>query len=807
MNDLERILESGKDLPAPDGLTERIKDSIDGQLAGGAGVGGSAAPATSSSVPIAAWAAGLLVVGVLVVLAGGIVGGSRDSEKSNSDLASPGSFAPIASGGDTDSSGDASSETPSDPSSFDLPAPGAATPEPETVAEPSDVATGALFGWVRNERGDPVAGARVSIKLPGQRRSPSKRLSAIADDAGYYEASLATFVEARSVVPVDHLIEERLRALDVLSSVHFASPTTSERLLAEEAVVAAELRTRQLGRVELEARDRVEAVSFELIAKEKQLYEAARDVQDQLIVAEEVASQVTWAFEDAQLKTVREQDFVAAEKTRVSGLEITALFEGFQPTAPVTVPFTPDERTQVDLVLRQSEALTGVVVDVTGQAIVGAVVEVVASFNGSPLPTEATRTTSGEEGSFSFEFLPPGQYLMRASGEQIETVAVWVETGETPVTLLVPTAGVVTVSVVDEAGEAIYPVSVELTQKERLLKRVWINGARGERFEGISPGEYGARVMLTEGVYPALEETFTIAAGEEAHLDLVIPPAVTVEGHLDLPAEELTEEGTVRSGQFLVAAYHLGGTYSARRGAYSPVNESGEFTLPELPAGHYVFGVAKRMGSSMIIRSFRDVSLSAGNGAQVVRLPYAESLLANLQILVEDEAGNPIPRANITFERARTMGRSTHSTDKAGQYQISLHPDPFDLIVEAKGYERKRLSIPLRGGATNKVRVTLEPRATQKAALAASLREEGTIVLHHPITVRSLFAAIDLVEPGAIAVDPELADSRLLDEKRVGRRGISTLRQLLGETILTHGFEWELEGARLHLSFGEVNPR
>ena len=153
------------------------------------------------------------------------------------------------------------------------------------------------------------------------------------------------------------------------------------------------------------------------------------------------------------------------------------------------------------------------------------------------------------------------------------------------------------------------------------------------------------------------------------------------------------------------------------------------------------------------------------------------------------------------------MGRSTHRTDQAGEFAIQLHHDPFHLIVAADGYAKVRRAVKLIAGRTENVVVALEPSATLPDALATALRDEGSIILHNPISIRSLFAAIEFAEPGALLIDPDLAASRILDETKIGARGVASLRTLLRSVIREQNLEFELEGARLVLRFGEVNPR
>ena len=807
MNDLDRFLGSGSDAPVPSDLTAKIQASINGAIdaapnaeatessSSSAGADGATGTATSGTGPgILAWAAGIVIVGVLIAVL--VPGGG-------SDPVDPGSQPESVDGGSSGSGGgaerggprggewdrDATSELANNSAGVSSSEEQASTDPTATLLE-----NGILVrGRVLDESGDGVAHASVvvSARIAGRRTRALERTGE-ADADGAYAILIEFPGETSNETAASPLMQSWL---DAASSPH--------QVVSPDPSVIGEEYGRRL--VELAAR----------AAAEQQMKEV-QIALDARVVGGEPARPVGWAVDPVERAVEEEQlrELEIALKMQQAelentlfaggfeeGISVRASRHGYQASEAVMVDFPDGPEVEVDVVLLHAEPLEGVLVDRAGVPIVGAEIAAVASLEGRSLPESSVRTTTAPDGTFSLAQLPPGSHLLTARGAGIEPLAAWIETGPEPIEVVAVRAGIIELTVVDATGTPVPGARVEWVRDRVSVAHAMVGKLGEATVERLSPGPVLVRVFTQNHTYPVLEQVVDIAVGAQS-LTLVVDEPTDLHGVLRVPEEFRADDGTIPSNGFLIAAYRSGGLLGSSSGSYARVEPDGSFQIAGVPPGDYVLAIARRSPrGSMTIRSFQDVRLRSGR--ETIHLDYIDAPLAHLDIAVESRDGTPIPGAKIEFVRDRTGGRSDHRTGKDGTFSIDLHHDPLSLVIEASGYTTEVVEVRARAGGTETIRVVLDPRPTVAEAVLRSLRSRGSIVVHEQLSARALLASIELLEPGAIVLDPSLAASEVLDRWTVSGHGPVPLAKLFLELLSRGDIAWELEGARIHLALGK----
>ena len=808
MKDLERILQSGKDTPTPDGLTERLEQSIDRALDGAASSGATAASASTSVstvVPASAWATGIAIVGLIVAWIGFSQWTGGSNETIDPDASNSVAWESDDASSDEDDASSAAESFNDNPSTSDVTSDNSETTE--TDGDTTVVVTDeeiVVFGTVRDVAGNPVPLAQVSVRPTSSqrrywgRRVTSDSISAVvvtADENGDYEARLTRRSSPRS----DEFVHEFGDTIARIDETLDLSLQEQDRRVAVLSDTLAQLQfTRDQIADEREVAGQVVMDLSRLRATEEMMKLEEEYVQAQ--VAAEVAAKdaaMQWSHDARGL--VGFEAPTAAASTRQ--LEISATLAGYQPSDLIEIDI-PETSTRVDLVLETAELLSGLVLDGSGVPMVDATVRIVASLTGSPLPGPAISATTDESGRFLFNQLPPGSYLLQAASAGVETASVWADTGGDDVTLEVARAGEVRLFLLTEEDEPIEHASVEWYQEGHQIFEGNSDQNGVSFFQSVPAGEYLVRIKVGSQVYPSYEEYIVIDPGPQEFT--VVPQGrVNLDGHLNVPEDLLNDEGMINSGEFLIAAYKDSVELPSTRGSYAPVDADGSFTLNNLPPGGYTVAIARRLKSSMIIRSFQPMRISDGPAVQRAELTYIDTPLATLVVQATDGDGNPISGGEVTFVRSRTGGQSSHNLNKSGEYTIQLHPDPFELTISARGFEPQRVPVRLIAGAERTVSVTLKPKTTLDEALERILPEGAELTLHRAITARALLEYIDTLRPGTIRLSGLLRESSALDQLSVGSAGTQPLFQLMRAVVFNGDLDYQFSTGRLQLDFEE----
>jgi hypothetical protein len=317
-------------------------------------------------------------------------------------------------------------------------------------------------------------------------------------------------------------------------------------------------------------------------------------------------------------------------------------------------------------------SLSGVVVGAVGGRPVVAAVTLVptpraeVTFDASVIAT----VVCGADGTWQFDDLVPGEYLVSASapGHLTESSAVEIRSAEQPADLMLRLkAGGVQVNgrVSDGDGVGIAGARVIARGEVDKTLAVVLTGLQGDYSLSLSPDRY--RLEASYENYTSSTRDVGIAR-ESVHVDLVLLPAVTVSGVVrsrdsnspvasirvrvtDQVAEIFTDdEGKfeirqVEAGQLALEAY--GNGYSSA----DPVIEHAE--------------PGERVGPVTIF-----VEPAATVAGRVVNAHDPTQTLENVTVVAYDSMGNAF--------------RSRGATDDSGRFEISgLRPGPY-LITSSK---------------------------------------------------------------------------------------------------------------------------
>jgi protocatechuate 3,4-dioxygenase beta subunit len=387
----------------------------------------------------------------------------------------------------------------------------------------------------------------------------------------------------------------------------------------------------------------------------------------------------------------------------------------------------------------------------TGTGVIRGVV--VAAETGHPLrrarvmlraigggPGRQFATMTGADGAFALTTLPAGRYELRASkGRYVDTGygarrpaqpgrPFELAEGQTmeDVSISLPTAGVITGRVVDDAGEPMAGVQVALRRVnvDGALRVVGFGPQRTTddsgtfRLFGLMPGKYlvsatasddsrfGGDVVEQEvtGFAPTYfpgtpldtdAQPIEVTAGAEIVADIALVPArlATISGVVVDARGRLAKSGMV------MVRSSASGFMGLRSGG--PIRPDGMFRVNGVPPGEYRLNVMAGFDTTEFPRG--DMN---GPGSMDMPVTVSGSDIADLRIVVTDPLkipgtvtfeGNPPTTGDRTVNvmamsrEAMGGGRSTQSRED-GSFTLDVRPGPVSLMVRApSGWMVKRL--------------------------------------------------------------------------------------------------------------------
>lgn len=437
----------------------------------------------------------------------------------------------------------------------------------------------------------------------------------------------------------------------------------------------------------------------------------------------------------------------------------------------------PDRTTDVGtLTLGAPTALRGEVLDAKGRPVSGAVVEVLpdrsrkktfdvrrALFELQHQDGALARGTSGGDGHFLVDDLPPGRYLLRVSAAGYATrfrqgVLVSVDENSSAVRIVLDPGAGLEGRVTDESGRGLAGARViAVALPGRNLQRfdrveVQTDAAGLYRIDTLVPGMgYGVEAWA-EGYAPTSRVFMPLPAGTTKQ-DWRLQPSGRIEGRV---VDEETGAG-VADCQVTVLAGPLVGV--------SPVStttaEDGHFALPHVNPGPVLLFSAQAPGYAS-----RDTfDFNAVKGMQVVagRTLWVEWKVRAGGVVegrLTSDDGHAVPYASLALvdrdrRRQRWSGEITALADAEGRYRLAgVRAGQYDLQVTAVGFapptdpQETRVAMPpslgtltkdlvLRSGGVVEGRVVAPDGSAVRGARVSFEPADGKT---NPDSLRDLFA-------------------------------------------------------------------
>jgi len=685
-------------------------------------------------------------------------------------------------------------------------APGAASatepapedPAGESAAEPATSKPPIVVGWVHDDRGRPIEGAKVDL-LSGSTSCSSchtegaRAGGAVTDAAGYYEIAPAGGASMGDSL-FRMALEDRKLGLSgaQVQSGGMAPPALVEWIQPAPASVD-DVVARKLAELDVQKMKLAEATAR---LERKQLeYTRAYGVLDRqvasagewnaVVTAETAlveADAIKYFYSSAvSFAASRSSCLLSGQEGGPPELHVAAHAPGFEAESSEPFGLLEGQSQRVDLVLRESLPLAGIVLDPSGAPVAGASVSVIAhgairrGAPGAPLPAGAASATSGEDGGFAFDSLPRGVYALRATapGQPASVEAVGV-TGGPAVVLSFPLTGSLLVEVGREAtGEPASGYRVEARKGSWLAAEGVTDESGHVRLEGLLPGDCLLNTFHENSGsrQSRARATTSVAGGEEVPVRLDVASKVRVDGIV---------EGTLplRDGEQLnVLAVPLRPEPGiAGQPKAAGVLENGSFSFSGLAPGKYAFFVKRCAESStqVVACALQEVVTGA---SPAVRIEIPSGAPGRFAVALEDAAGAPIPGAIARVFWAGTRELAGEAVAGRGRMSIEAPAGRFDVEASVPGLEPGRLeNLALAPGETKEVRIApgaaslpAEPAADLQGLLGGA----GSVTLLDSVRLGTLLGLIESSGGAGIETSPEALLGGALDHAKVEGAGVA----------------------------------
>ncbi|MGD8816382.1 MAG: carboxypeptidase-like regulatory domain-containing protein [Acidobacteriota bacterium] len=341
--------------------------------------------------------------------------------------------------------------------------------------------------------------------------------------------------------------------------------------------------------------------------------------------------------------------------------------------------------------------VSGRLLDAAGEGVTAARLKLMEDEPGG----EEREAISEAGGAFRFDAVPPGRYLLRAARRGFpevlyETALDVVASGIEDVVVAVPVAGAIHGSV---AGlpppgaqglriDAVSTVPVPVGVGNVISGTGWVDENSEFRVTNLVPGRWRLRAETSSG--RSAETVVAIERpGDDVAATLVFPPAFTLTGSVRWRGAPLA------SAFVSVGAADVGGGT-----AYT--DDSGHFTIPELPAGRY--------GSSVSLGGTRfDTGVTIDLDADdAVDFEIRGGSVAGR--LLDAESGEPVAGAVIRTAAMEGQGHYNwiDRTDPSGGFRTRpLAAGMWQLEIRAPGYAPRRAFVDVGNEDIDEVRIEL----------------------------------------------------------------------------------------------------
>lgn len=818
MDQIEQALQAGRNLETPADLSAGLKGAVDAEIA--ATAAGAATSATQASgwswAPVTLVGAAIILIATASVTIPFWLSNSNsttneseselaavDPELVDSEVATSEFDAASASTSTTGDGVDASSST-------------------DVAAEDDPLNGAAIYGVVRDAWGAPLPEARVKVVMKDGFNEVSK--ATVTDGDGAYEVSVGELKQRLNAKIAAKKEEEAAAVAQRVGELaEVSSLALEERARAEEELAQMLMRQEEMSKRLADL-----GTTVYLPPSEAQASDGAADAVGGFAIAVSESAvvpdsdqMVVWAAPDGSGQSFLLQGADGGLRVRGVGADsvpflvdshipsfrgrrgsdgvlvsVSATATGHRTSVERHFHFKENHRKRVDFALEEGFPLDGKVVDQDQQPISGAVVNVLGSL-GALAEGEHSAETN-EAGEFRFRALPAGVLILEVSASGRRSQLRLLETGGEPVVFELESSASLRAFVVDDRGEPARRARVELLRDGDVIAEGRCDREGLVFFDGLQGGAIELLATRRGGVYPAAEERISLVVGETTETEVTLDEPVRVAGQLVIPESDY-------KGRYMILAYSQGDRAHAQERPSTWADESGAFEFSDgLLPGSYVFAIATRQESRWGFRMLTDVEIRPGRTAQNLRFEFAAAEPARIEVRVQNTEGQAIANASVRMDRERTGSSATRRTNKDGVYAIDLHPDVFELGVEAKGYEAQVFTdVNLRGGEQRVFDVVLKPAANLSEALAQLIRDDTEVFLHKEASWRAVVQLVNEVEPGLVALERRLEEWSGLEDAFVpGKPGL-TLTDLLKGFIQQCDLEWQIDSGQLYLELPE----
>ena len=677
----------------------------------------------------------------------------------------------------------------------------ATDPAPEATAEQNAADTAAskppiVVGWVHDDRGRPIEGVKVDL-LAGSASCSSCHAAgaggAVTDATGYYEisptgggsageAAFRLSLLSRKVGLSGTQVQSGGMAPPALVEWIQPAPTLADDIIAQK-LAEADLQKMRLA----EATVRLEKEQLEYTRAFGILNGQMATEWNAVVTAESALVEADAAkyFYSSALSFAG-----SISPCPISGqaggppeLHVAAHAAGFEAETSEPFGLLEGQPQEVDLVLRPSLPLAGIVLDASGSPVPGATVSVIAHgairslLPGATLPSEALQATTGEDGGFAFESLPQGVYALRATvSGQTATVEGVASTGSPGVTLRFPVTGSVLVDIWrEEAGKPGSGYRVEVRKGGWLVAEAVADEGGSAKLEGLLPGDYLVNTFHENSGsrQSRARAEVTVTGGHETPLRLRVAAKVRVEGFIEGEVPLREDE---KLNVLAVPIRDEPGIAGQPKGA--AVAADGSFAFASgLAPGKYAFFAKRCAKDSTHTLACALHEISAEGVSPEVRLKIAQEAPARLAVTVEDAAGAAVEDAvaRVYWAGTREAAGEAH-IGAAGRGSLEAPAGTFDVEASAPGLEPVRLEgIALAPGEPKEIRIPLgvAARAAEPAADLQSIAGgAGAFTLLDGIRLGTFLDLLASSGGGTIEASPEAIQSGALDHAKIQGAGI-----------------------------------